>query len=100
MRTRSIPCGVVLLAGPKRLDDVDVLSSQVADLLEVLLPDRFGIDQLAADAEAACAGLQERRRRFEIDAAGRHDANLRQRPPNRLEKRRSHDLGGKDFDDV
>ena len=38
--------------------------------------------------------------RGQIDAAGRHQADLRQRAAHRLEEGRAHHLGGEHLDDV
>ena len=60
----------------------------------------LGIDELAADAEAAGPGVQEVGGRVQVHAAGRHEPHLRQRPAHRLEEGRPQHVGGKHFHDV
>ena len=50
---------------PRLLDDGDILPGQVADAVEILVRDGFGLDELAANAQAAGAGLEEVGRRVQ-----------------------------------
>src|SRR5262249_45063459 len=81
-------------------DDFDVLSSQLADAIEVTVGDGAGLDELAAYAEAAGAGLQEGGGRRQVYAAGRHQPRVRPRRPEGFEERWPDHFGGEDFYDV
>src|SRR5262249_38571130 len=63
----------------------DVLRSQFTDSIEVLGLNGVLVDQSAADTQAACAGAEERGGSCQVNAAGRHQADLRQWGKNALQ---------------
>src|SRR5437588_12728604 len=89
-----------LLSAAGLLNDGDILPSQAADAVEITVGDGFGLDQLAADAETASPGFEEIGGRCQINAAGRHQTDLRQRAAHCLEESGSDYIGGKDFNDI
>src|SRR5712692_11541440 len=93
------PSSRVNFSLPKLLNYADILASQTANAIKIALSHGLRFNQLATNAKTAGPGLQEFRGGRQIDSAGGHETNLRQRPAHSPEKSRPHDIGREYLDD-
>src|SRR4051812_27116176 len=89
-----------LTSPPEAPDDRHVLAREVADAGEVAGGYRLRLDERAADAQAAGAGLEKRLGRGQVDAPGRHEPDLWKGTAQGLEVRWAADVGREDLDDI